>query len=333
MAETTHSDVLIVGAGMAGMMAAHHLIGAGARVQIVDKGYYPGGRMASKTVNGGLADIGAQFFSARDPLFQSWVDRWQAEDLIFVWSHGWSDGSLGVAPQEGHPRYAVHGGMRALALRLADGLNVRTDTTLSRITLKGERWEAIDEQGGRYSAGAVLLTPPVPQSLRLIDLDEVPLTDEDLDTLDSITYDPCLTGVFWMSGRIRLPEPGAVQRSDGPIIWIADNRRKGISPDQTLITVHAGPSASHQLWPMPDWEITVALEAGLRPFKDVNSEVGGAVLHRWRYATPAVNQTERYLQAAGLPGLFFAGDAFGGPRIEGAALSGLAAAQAIAGNR
>ena len=49
---------------------------------------------------------------------------------------------------------------------------------------------------------------------------------------------------------------------------------------------------------------------------------GGAVnqveIKRWRYALPLVLHPERYLKADGLPPLYFGGDAFGGPRVEGA---------------
>ena len=53
-------------------------------------------------------------------------------------------------------------------------------------------------------------------------------------------------------------------------------------------------------------------------------------LKRWRYALPTTLYSERCLVATGLLTLVFAGDAFGGPRVEGAALSGLATATLIA---
>ena len=51
-------------------------------------------------------------------------------------------------------------------------------------------------------------------------------------------------------------------------------------------------------------------------------------LKRWRFATPTVIWPERCWVAEGRA-LAVAGDAFGGPKVEGAALSGIAAARAL----
>ena len=52
-------------------------------------------------------------------------------------------------------------------------------------------------------------------------------------------------------------------------------------------------------------------------------------IHRWRYSQPSTLHDESFLMAEGVPNLVYAGDAFAGPKIEGAALSGLSAAQAM----
>ena len=75
---------LIIGAGMAGLSAGQQLTSRGAEVIIIDKGRGVGGRLATRwsdTPEGVRAfyDHGAQFFTVRTPLFQSFVDRWREE--------------------------------------------------------------------------------------------------------------------------------------------------------------------------------------------------------------------------------------------------------------
>lgn len=48
-------------------------------------------------------------------------------------------------------------------------------------------------------------------------------------------------------------------------------------------------------------------------------------MHRWLYAEPTRGLADPWLFARDPAPIVFCGDAFGGPRVEGAALSGLAA--------
>jgi renalase len=52
-------------------------------------------------------------------------------------------------------------------------------------------------------------------------------------------------------------------------------------------------------------------------------------LKRWRFATPRRIWPDAHWSPIDLPSLAVAGDAFAGPRVEGAALSGLSAAAAV----
>ena len=169
-----------------------------------------------------------------------------------------------------------------------------------------------------------MLTAPVPQSLALVDAGGVHLTPGQRTALEAIRYASCLCGLFQVDGAVHLPEPGALQRPDGIVRWMADNRRKGISPAAAIVTVHASPDWSRDHYDAGEEVILQTLEAELRPWLGAGATVAHAEVKRWRFALPTVVHPDRFLRAEGLPPLFFGGDAFGGPRVEGAALSGLA---------
>lgn len=334
---TAEHDILIIGAGLSGLLAALRLQESGKQVCLLDKARSTGGRLATRAIGPGLADSGAQFFTVREAAFRHYVEAWQQAGLVYVWSTGWSDGSLitGGAPSDGYPRYSVNGGMNALARHLTDqvlaqGATLRTECQISAITQQGEGWLATTEQDNPFTAPVLILTPPVPQSLALLDAGNVSLSTADRAALARITYAPCLCGLFWLEGEITLPEPGAIQRAGADLAWVANNQRKGISPAATLITVHAGPAYSATHDDVPEDELLATMQASLQPFLRGKVKLHEAQLKRWRYALPTVTHPDRYLQAQGLPPLYFGGDAFGGPRVEGAALSGLAIGDVLA---
>ena len=111
--------VAIVGAGLAGLMAARPLADAGHEVVLLDKGRSPGGRLATRRVGAAVIDHGAQFFTVRSDAFAAHVGAWRRDGLVTEWCRG-----FGSEP-DGYPRYAVRGGMNALAKHLARGLDVR----------------------------------------------------------------------------------------------------------------------------------------------------------------------------------------------------------------
>jgi oxygen-dependent protoporphyrinogen oxidase len=56
-------QVIVVGAGIAGLTAAHRLASAGLRVKVLEAADQPGGRMSTRPLGGGLMEQGAQFLS------------------------------------------------------------------------------------------------------------------------------------------------------------------------------------------------------------------------------------------------------------------------------
>jgi len=333
MAEHT-SDVLIIGAGLTGLTAARKVSEYGLSVTLVDKGRSVGGRLATRRIGEGLADHGAQFFTVRSGDFQRDVDKWLAENIIYEWSKGFSDGDRTAEQFDGHPRYATNGGMNALAKYLAKQLGtkatIHTDVKISSVTQTDNGWQTQDDKGELYSAKALLMTPPVPQSLTLLGTLRDKLNTHDRKALERIKYYPSVAGLFRVEGEVNLPEPGALQRPDAVLSWIADNQRKGISPHAHIITVHAAGSISQNLWDLPETEALTFIQQEFERYLAPGTTIVEAELKRWRYSQPTILHPERYLMAQELPPLAFAGDGFGEARVEGAFLSGLAAGQALA---
>jgi phytoene dehydrogenase-like protein len=65
-----HTDVLIVGAGLAGLSAAIHLEAAGIDVTVIESSDRAGGRVASDVIDGFICDRGFQLINARYPALQ-----------------------------------------------------------------------------------------------------------------------------------------------------------------------------------------------------------------------------------------------------------------------
>lgn len=322
-------DVLVIGAGIAGIMAARRLRERRFEVRVLESRARIGGRLATRSLGGGLADSGAQFFTVRSAAFRNEVDRWLKIGLAFEWSRGWTDASLAAAPREGHARYAIRGGMAALADALASNLVVDTETPVGALRVHGRRWVVETGGGARIGAKAVVLTPPVPASLALMTASELELSEADRASLERVRYEPCLSVMIAYRGIVKIPHPGGIQDPHRDLSWVADNRRKGISPVATVLTAHAAPRASRDMWRASDDEVLEFARHRLSRLLGRDAVELEARVDRWPLSLPVALHPERRLLLCGLPPLVLAGDGFGEPRVEGAALSGLAAAQAV----
>jgi len=308
-------DTLIVGAGLCGLVAGGALQRAGQRVLLLDKGRGVGGRMATRRLaDGAVADHGAQFFTTRDPRFAALAEDWRAQGLIREWTRGFSE------PFDGHPRWCGVVSMNAIAKQLARGLDCRTQSEVRSVEPQSGAWRVTLAAGQVLRARAVLLSAPLPQSRALL----VPPWS---DRVPAIEYERCIAVMARLARPSRVPEPGALQLESGELSFVADNQRKGISAVPCL-TLHGSAEFSLRHW---DLERRAAGHALLRA---ASAWIEGAILdfevHGWRYAKPESVHPERCVVLSSEPRLVLGGDAFAGPRVEGAVLSGLAAAEALA---
>ena len=309
---------VIVGAGMAGLTAGRTLQARGWEVTLLDKGRGFGGRMATRSVGSGRFDYGAQFFTARDVRFGEAIRRWESAGWVAPWFT--QDGF----EHETHTRYRAEGGMSALAGHLAEGLDVRRASRVGSVEPSGAGWNVMADSGEVFRAGVLLLTPPAPQTAELLAGIATRLQPDVIPVLNSIVFDPCYALLAALDGPGRVPFPGYIRPTSGPIEWIADNTAKGVSRGNAALTIHARADFSARYFDSPRDEVAAILLESAAPW------MGGPAtewhLHRWKYSKPTTGDLPLCLFSRQPAPLAIAGDAFGGSRVEGAFLSGLAAA-------
>ena len=139
-------------------------------------------------------------------------------------------------------------------------------------------------------------------------------------------YERCLAVMAVLDAPSLIPTPGGLAPPEGPIAWLADNQMKGISPIPA-VTIHATPAFSLEHWDVDRDLIGQALLQSAAPW--LGTKVTQFQVHAWRYSKPIQVLPATTLMLSRTPPLFLAGEACGGPRVEGAALSGWAAAEAL----
>lgn len=316
-------DVLIVGAGMSGMAAASELVRAGRKVRVVDKGRGIGGRMATRRVGEAVFDHGAQFITARSSRFLAHLQQWSELGVVKEWCRGFSNGA------QGNPRWRGNPSMPAVPRHLAQGVDVLLESAITSIARDGDCWIATLQQGGTITSRAVLLTAPVPQSLALLDAGRVELPAALRSRLDAIEYERCLAVLAVLGGPSQLLPPGGIAFEGGPLAWIGDNQLKGISP-VPCVTLHASHAYSLEKWGSDRQEAALELLQAAAPW--IGTDVTDFQVHGWLYSKPLQVDPSPCAVVHEMPPLILAGDAFVGPKVEGAALSGWAAADVLLGS-
>jgi renalase len=327
----TQRSCIIVGAGISGLIAARRLNQEGWTVTVLDKGRGVGGRMATRRIGRGNFDHGAQFFTVRGERFAGLVEGWLEAGVATEWTRGLAD-SEGRPNEDGHPRYRGTEGMTSIPKYISRGLDVRTEERAVRVDDADDGWEVSCESGLRVTGDALVLAVPAPQAVDLASSGSYTLPDDARLHLEAVTYDPCLALMVLLDDSTGVPEPGGMQIKDEPLDWIGDNRRKGIS-EAPAVTVHAGPQWSRSHFEDDETEIVDAMisRASDHLDTDLSPAIVETSLARWRYSWVTNPHPEPCLVASGSPPLLFCGDAYGQPKVEGAALSGLAAADHLLG--
>lgn len=321
------SKVVIIGAGLSGLIAARELKSRGHEAILVDKGRGIGGRMATRRDGDATFDHGAQFFTARSAEFRKEVEAWRSAGVAKKWFEGYpSPGN--EKPDDHYPRYRGSSGMTGIGKWLVRDLNVHLGEEIESLRHDENGWTARSRSGQEFSGEQLLLTCPLPQSLELFYTSGETLPKATREVLGSVTFEPCFAVLAILKSASKIPAPGALYLSEGPIAWIADNFQKGISSREGAVTIHSTGAFARKHYGDDENAVGKILLDAAREY--LGEEVSSFQVRRWRYSKPE-NALDVGIVFLPELELYFAGDSLNGAKVEGAFLSGLAAGKVLGG--
>lgn len=314
--------VALIGAGLAGLAAARELRKHGLAVQVFEKARGVGGRTSRRSVGGFSFDLGAQYFTVRDSRFEGFAADCVRDGAAAEWRGviaAVEDGAVRSTPEQ--IRFVGTPAMNALCKRLADGIPLALRTRIAKAERSKGAWYLRDDRGAVLGGfdGLVLSLPPE-QCAGLL-----PEAGPLAEAVRRVPMNPCWAVIAGFLEAVGAPFDGAFV-NDGPLGWVARNNSKPGRPEREAWVLHASAGWSAQHLDDPPAEVAHAILAAFRKLPGV--EAPEPVLldaHRWRYSLPPEPLALGAL-ADPRAHLSVCGDWCGGGRVEGAYLSGLAAA-------
>jgi renalase len=337
-------DVIVVGAGVAGLTLARALRSRGWNVLVLERARGVGGRCATRRVEGQPVDHGLAFLHGRDPRFLDELDDLRDVAPIPDWPR--------VREGEGVPcqpsafdgagrRLALAGGVSGLAKHLARGLDVRLEANVEGLRLTADpgrpaapTWELRLASGETLRAKALALAMPAPSADVLLRTMEPlpPAVAALLPVLDLVRMLPCLAVIARYPAGTPVPRwEVSLPGGSAAIQTILHDSSKRPAPARPTLVVQARPAFSRARLdePRESWSRALLEEAAVL-HGDWIARPELAQAHAWSKARVAAGSELAGPLAVRLDGgamLGVAGDGFhvaGG--LEGAYLSGLALA-------
>lgn len=307
--------IAIIGAGMAGLSAAHALQQAGLPVQLFDKSRGSGGRLSSKRREIGALDVGAPGFLAHDPAFQAALDDWHAAGRCARWA----------AADDSQPYWVGVPRMSAISRGLLGELPATFSCRISEV-FRGERhWQLLDTAGASHGPFShVIVALPAPQAGAL--LTAAPALAA---RAASVVMEPVWAVALGFAEAL----PGAQHslRFDDEILQQAthDSAKPGRDNRLDSWVLHATARWTRQHLDLPKEQVIDRLaHAFAERLGQRLPHAEFALAHRWLYAYPA-RRNDWGVLADSQQGLFACGDWCLDGTVEGAWRSGQHAARLL----
>lgn len=276
------AQVAIVGAGIAGLRLGRRLQEAGLSARLFDKARGPSGRIATRRLEFGRFDHGAQYFTVRSLAFAAQVEDWLARGVAARWTAQVAVLERGrVLPEQAPPpRFVGTPSMSAIARDLAAGLRVETGVRIASAERTGVHWRLVTDDGrGLEAFDAIVSAVPAPQATALL------APSPSLVSLArAARFRACHAVMIELAAPLDVALDAAFVR-DSPLGWIARQSSKPGRDASNGWVLHSTPEWSEdhlELAPEAVGEMLCDALAGAigRPLPSRH----GIAVHRWLFA-------------------------------------------------
>lgn len=348
-------DVVVIGAGMAGIAAAQQLQRQGHRVLVLEKSRGLGGRLATRRVDNQPIDHGCRFFQASDATESELIQRLLQAEILAPWRPIHYD--LTTTGQlhrtNSHTYYVAPLGMTAVAKFLAAGLEIQRLCRVTRLTLEGPTWK-IDWQNAlgitvTTESRSVIAAIPAPQIMPLLSqAGQHHAMPPLLQTLERITLEPVVTVMAGYPLEAIPQPPDSTESARGESLhpggwmicgqdhnalrWVGLDSSKRLTPTQAVVVLHSTPGFA-----APFLGADQVASGGQALLEVAQASLGSWFTlptwhqtHRWRYGFVHQTLQEPWLGHNDVPRFKACGDWCLGSNVEAAFRSGQKAAEAMA---
>ncbi len=346
-------EVIVVGAGLAGLVCARRLQQAGHQVCLLEKSRGLGGRLATRRINGVPLDHGTRYLANHGDRLQQLFDQWCDEKILAPWQPQTfvmsAEGELQTGATH-QPYLVAPNGMNALGKHLAQGLTIHRQQRLLSLALTEQKtWQltaelATDQSPVEHQARAVVLALPAPQILPILaPLKAIAAIQQLRQALATVTYAPIITVMAQYTNlepqaTDALPcaptTPWMVEgHPETPLFWVGldSSKRSTTESSDINVVIHSSAAFARNWFDLPDLQpIGQALLAQASEFIApwLNAPKAYQV-HRWRYGLIETSCAEPLLTTNHPLPLAACGDWCGQANLDTALDSGWAAAEAI----
>ena len=276
--------VAVIGAGLSGLVAARQLQEC-AEVTVFEKSRGYGGRMATRYADDFEFDHGAQFFTARSPEFQRFLQPLIKAGVIDCWRARFAELQRNTVTatanwSDDFPHYVGAPRMNAIGKYLANGLTVRQKTSVAQLEREAGGWHLSDKDGNALGHfDWVVCALPAAQTAAL-----APADSRLHRRASEAQMQACFALMLGFDRPLSLPWQAALV-TGADISWISVNSSKPQRADRFTLVAHSTNAyADTNLDASP-----VAVQGHL--LAEVSAVIGSdcaqaafCQLQRWRYA-------------------------------------------------